>query len=175
MNQELETEISEFATLVQQHGVHSALAYLNQRTPHRYTGLFRFDGDVLRNEVLVDGNQPLLRQGDDTPLAATFCSLVGRRQAPLEILEAATDPEFSGVIDTPVVSYCGVLIRDAQGQPYGTLCHYDLQRCQERTTDQPLLEAAATLLYQQLHPGQRVRPTLEKQPLGSKTGALPTQ
>lgn len=153
MDQALESQITEFATLVQQHGVHAALAYLNRRTPHRYTGLFRFEGEVLHNEVLVDGNQPLVRQGDDMPMAATFCSLVGRQQAPLEILDAATDPQFSGLIDTPVVSYCGVLIRDAQGQPYGTLCHYDMQRCQERTTDQPLLAAAAELLYQQLHSG----------------------
>lgn len=152
MAQEMNTELSEFATLVQQHGVHAGLAYLNRRTPHRYTGLFRFDGTVLRNEVLVDGNQPQVRQGDDTPAEATFCALVGRQQAPLEILDAATDPQFGGLVDTPVMSYCGVLIRDAQGQPYGTLCHYDMQRCQERTTDQPLLTAAAALLYQQLHP-----------------------
>lgn len=152
MSQEQTQEIAEFTTLVQQHGVRKALAYLNQRTPHRYTGLFRFEGEVLHNEVLVDGNQPLVQQGDDVPLAATFCSLVGRQQVPLEILDAATDTQFGGLIDTAVVSYCGVLVRDAQGQPYGTLCHYDMQRCQERTTDQPLLEAAAALLYQQLHP-----------------------
>jgi hypothetical protein len=154
----MDNELSEFTTLVQQHGVHAALVYLNRRTPHRYTGLFRFDGTVLRNEVLVDGNQPLVRQGDDTPMAATFCSLVGRQQAPLEILDAATDPQFGGLVETPVVSYCGVLIRDAQGQPYGTLCHYDMQRCQERTTDQPLLTAAAALLYQQLHPSNTLQP-----------------
>lgn len=152
MNQEMESEINEFAALVERHGVHAALAYLNRRTPHRYTGLFRFDGEVLRNEVLVDGNQPQVRQGDDVPMAATFCSLVGRQQAPLEILDAATDTQVRGLVETPVVSYCGVLIRDAQGQPYGTLCHYDLHRCQERTTDQPLLAAAAVLLYRQLDP-----------------------
>jgi len=149
MDHAMESEITEFTTLVQQHGVHAALAYLNRRTPHRYTGLFRFEGDMLRNEALVDGNQPLVQQGDDTPLAATFCALVGRQQEPLEILDAATDPAFRGLVDTPVMSYCGVLIRDAQGQPYGTLCHYDMQRCQERTTDQPLLAAAGALLYQQ--------------------------
>jgi len=147
MEEAIARELTEFAALVQQQGVHAALAYLNRRTPHRYTGLFRFEGAVLRSEVLVDGNQPLVRR-EDVPLAATFCSLVGRQQAPLEILDVATDPQYSGLVDTPVISYCGVLIRDAQGQPYGTLCHYDLQRCQERTTDQPLLEAAAALLYQ---------------------------
>jgi hypothetical protein len=151
MEQGIARELTEFVALVQQQGVHAALAYLNRRPPHRYTGLFRFEGEVLRSEVLVDGNQPLVRRGEDVPMAATFCSLIGRQQAPLEILDVTTDPQYTGLVDTPVISYCGVLIRDAQGQPYGTLCHYDLQRCQERTTDQPLLAAAATLLYQQLH------------------------
>ncbi|RZK32592.1 MAG: hypothetical protein EOO57_14820 [Hymenobacter sp.] len=56
------SELTEFAALMQHHGVHAALAYLNRRTPHRYTGLFRFEGQVLRNEALVDGNQPLVRR-----------------------------------------------------------------------------------------------------------------
>lgn len=143
-------EIGEFTSILQQQGIHAALHYLNGRTPHRYTGIFRFDGDMLRNEALYDRYQPSLQRGEDAPMSATYCSLVGRQQAPLEITDATTDLRVRGVIITPVVSYCGVLIRTAQGQPYGTLCHYDMQRCQERTTDQPLLEAAAALLYQQL-------------------------
>ena len=145
------SEIAVFTHTLQQQGVHAALDYLNQRTPHRYTGVFRFDGEVLRNEVLFDRHQPTVRQGADAPMAATYCALVGRQQVPLQILDAAVDPR-DREIDTTVISYCGVLIRDAQGQAYGTLCHYDLQRCQQRTTDLPLLETAAQLLYQHMHP-----------------------
>ena len=145
-------EIGEFTTVLHQQGSHAALKYLNGRTPHRYTGVFRFDGDQLRSEVLYDRYEPSLIQGEDAPMEATYCSLVGRQQAPLEINDATTDLRVKDLIDTPVVSYCGVLIRDAQGTAFGTLCHYDMQRCQERTTDLPLLEAAADLLYNQLHP-----------------------
>ena len=144
-------EIAAFATLLQQQGVHAALGYLNHRTPHRYTSVFRFDGDMLRSEALFDRNKPDVRTGADAPLAATYCSLVGRTEAPVQILDTAVDPQALG-INTPVISYCGALIRDGQGKAFGTLCHYDLQRCQERTTDQPLLEAAAQLLYQRMHP-----------------------
>ncbi|MBW3130578.1 GAF domain-containing protein [Hymenobacter profundi] len=151
-------EISVFGQVMQQQGLHAALEYLNSRTPHRYTGLFRFDGEVLRNEALFDRYQPAMRRGDDVPMAVTYCSLVGRQQAPLEITDATIDSHVLGLIDTPVISYCGVLVRDAQGQPFGTLCHYDMQRCQERTTDQPLLEAAAKLLYQQLQ-ADRLQPS----------------
>lgn len=145
----MHTELSAFQDLLHRQGVHAALNYLNSRTPHRYTGIFRFDGPTLRNEALFDRNQLHVTQSEPVPLAVTYCSLVGRQQAPLQILDAATDLQAQA-IDTPVVSYCGVLIRDAQGMPYGTLCHYDLQRCQERTADLPLLEAAATLLYHSL-------------------------
>lgn len=139
-------EISRFKDLLQE-DVHAALEYLNHRTPHRYTGVFRFDGDTLRNELLFDRNQPTTRQGADVALASTYCNLVGQGEASVTILDAAKDPKAQGVV-TPVISYCGVLIRNDKGQPYGTLCHYDMQRCQERTTDLPLLEAAAPLLYQ---------------------------
>jgi hypothetical protein len=63
MEQAIARGLTEFAALVQQQGVHAALAYLNRRTPHRYTGLFRFEGALLRSEVLVDGNQPLVHRG----------------------------------------------------------------------------------------------------------------
>ncbi|MDO7850387.1 GAF domain-containing protein [Hymenobacter convexus] len=141
----MEPEIQEFSALLRAEGVHAALQYLNSRTPHRYTGVFRFDGETLRNEALFDRYEPAVQRGDDVPMAVTYCSLVGRQQAPLEIQDAATDSRAQE-ISTPVVSYCGVPIRDAKGSPVGTLCHYDMQRCQERTTDLPLLEAAADLL-----------------------------
>ncbi|AYA37177.1 hypothetical protein D3Y59_09010 [Hymenobacter oligotrophus] len=143
----MQLEVSEFAEVLRQRGLHAALEYLNNRTPHRYTGIFRFDGATLRNEALFDRYNPTLQKGGDAPMEATYCSLVGQQQQPLEINDASTDVRVKGIVETPVVSYCGVLIRDAQGQPYGTLCHYDMQRCQERSTDVPLLEAAARLFY----------------------------
>ncbi|TGD83248.1 hypothetical protein [Hymenobacter wooponensis] len=145
-------EIGEFESTLRQQGIHAALKYLNHRTPHQYTGIFRFDGDMLRNEVLFDRYNPQLLKGNDTPMVATYCSLVGRQEAPLEITDAATDTRVKGLVDTPVVSYCGVLIRDATGKAFGTLCHYDMQRCEERTTDLPLLQAAAEMLYRHLRP-----------------------
>jgi hypothetical protein len=150
----MQREIGEFEDALHRRGVQAALQYLNSRTPHRYTGIFRFDGDTLRNEALFDRYESTLTKGTDAPMEATYCSLVGRQQAALEINDATTDPRVKDIINTPVVSYCGVLIRDSEGKPFGSLCHYDMQRCQERTTDLPLLEAASRLLYQQLNKPQ---------------------
>jgi hypothetical protein len=49
--------------------------------------------------------------------------------------------------NTPAVSYCGVVIPDRQGHPVGTLCHYDTKRCQQRSSDLPLMHAAARSFY----------------------------
>ncbi|RPD44149.1 hypothetical protein DNI29_22395 [Hymenobacter sediminis] len=143
-------ELLELRVALQQ-GLPTALHYLNARTPHRYTGLWRFEGNMLRNVALYDRADPTRQRGEDAPLSATYCALVGRQQAPLAIHDATTDARAQGV-PTPVVSYCGVLVQDAQGRPFGTLCHYDLDRCQPRLSDVPLLEAAAALFYEHLHP-----------------------
>ncbi len=128
-------------------GVHGALAFLNGRTPHRFTGVYRFDGDILRNEALFDRFEPALRRGGDVPLNDTYCAIVGRSQCDLELLDARVDPRIEPKVNTPVVSYCGTLIRDAHGMPFGTLCHYDMLPCEQRTSDVPLLEAAAAILH----------------------------
>ena len=143
-------EIAAFTRMLTQRGVHAALGYLNSRTTHRYTGIFRFDGQYSRNLVLYDRYDPKVRQGQDVPLAEAFCSLVGRQEEPLQILDATLDPR-AWEVDTLVVSYCGVLIRDSQGRIFGTLCHYDLELCQALAMNLPLLEAAAQLLYEQLN------------------------
>jgi len=39
------------------------------------------------------------------------------------------------------------VIRDQHGEPYGTLCHFDMRPCDQRTSDIPLLEAATPLIY----------------------------
>jgi hypothetical protein len=146
-------EIEALTQVLTQQGVHAALGYLNSRMPHRYTGLFRFHGQYSRNVVLFDRYNPQVRQGQDVPLAEAFCSLVGRLEQPLQILDAVLDPRAQAV-NTLVVSYCGVIVRDAQGGIYGTLCHYDLELCQALAMELPLLEAAAQLLYFHLHPSE---------------------
>ncbi|MBC5992781.1 hypothetical protein [Pontibacter cellulosilyticus] len=149
--QNLKEEIEEFKAVLNSFGVHSALKFLNNRTPHRYTGLYRYDGDTLRNIALYDSYDQELQKGDDAPMNATYCSLLQKEQK-LEITDASEDIRVKNKIITPVTSYCGVLIRDSDGEPFGTLCHFDLKRCQERISDFPLLEAAASTFYQHIYP-----------------------
>lgn len=136
-----------FETVLTDAGIVAALGFLNARTPHRFTGIYRYDGDMLRNEYLYDQFHPKVMKGEDVPLAQAYCSIVAHTQAPLEVLDTATLSTSQFIAGSPVVSYCGVLIRDYQGEPFGALCHFDMKPCQVRVSDIPLLEAVAPLFF----------------------------
>lgn len=139
---DVNTSLESFKSLLKTAGLHEALRFLNSRTPHRFTGIYKFDGDTLRNIALYDDFTPNLQKGEDAPMNATYCSLVQTLEK-LEINDSQDDERVKGKINTPVISYCGVLIRDEEGKPFGTLCHFDMKRCQEPTLDFPLLQEAA--------------------------------
>lgn len=142
-------ELAEFRGALRE-GVHAALRYLNSRTPHRFTGVYRYDGEMLRNMALFDRHEPQQQRGIDIPMADAYCANVGRSREPLEFADAKGDGRFPFLSGSPVVCYSGVLISTPEGVPYGTLCHYDVQRCETRTSDIPLLQAAAPFIYEAL-------------------------
>ena len=146
---DFDSDLKEFENLLINSGIHPALGFLNRRTPHRFTGIYKYDDKTLRNIVLYDSYYPEVIKGDDAPMVATYCSLV-KTQQKLEINDAPNDNRVNGIIITPVVSYCGVLIRDSEGNSFGTLCHFDMKRCQERVSDFPLMEEVAKLLFKNL-------------------------
>ncbi|CAN5529375.1 hypothetical protein BH09GEM1_BH09GEM1_00460 [soil metagenome] len=128
-------------------GVGDVLKYVNSRTQHRFTGLYRFDGAVLRNVSLFDREQEHSRRGADSPLCETYCSIVGEMQASVVILDANTDPRAANNAGrTSVLSYCGALVRSADGTPIGTLCSFDPAPQPVMDDEIELLEATARLL-----------------------------
>ncbi|WP_026464290.1 hypothetical protein [Adhaeribacter aquaticus] len=144
-----EKEMQEFKTTLQNTGILSALGYLNQRTPHRYTGIYRYDGKNLQNLYLFDKFSPDVVKGEDVPINEAFCSMLVKEHN-LEFADVNLDERVRGKVNTTVISYCGVLIEDAAGNPFGSLCHFDMKSCQERVTDLPLLQAASSILYRQI-------------------------
>lgn len=144
--------IDEFERTLDQQGVHAALRFLNARAPHRFTGIYRYDGDVLRNVGLVDKYEPALRTGDDVKMCDAYCALVRDLKVVggLEFVDASDDPRLAHKPDSPVVSYGGVLIHDEDGAAFGTLCHFDVKRCEAPFHDVDLLQAAAPMLFARL-------------------------
>ncbi len=132
-------------------GVHEALRFLNSRASHRFTGVYRFDAPTLRNVALLDADAPSVTRGDDQPIEATYCSVVGTFERPFTTEDAGLDNRLR---DHParesVRSYCGVLLRTAAGEPFGTLCHFDLVPREVPVQEVALMEAVAPLLMRAL-------------------------
>lgn len=128
-------------------GLHEALRFLNSRTPHRFTAMYRFDSPTLQNLALVDSHAPDVRKGDDTAMDESYCSIVGATGRTFTTEDTRVDDRLREhpARDT-VVSYAGVLLRDEDGQPFGTLCHFDLVPCEVPVQEIPLLEAACPVL-----------------------------
>jgi hypothetical protein len=113
------------ADVLARNGLHAALGLLNARTPFRYTGIYRFDGDVLRNVALFDRQAPGQPRGNDAPLGETYCAITGRLNDRLIVSDGRRDPRHPWMRGNSVVSYCGVPIRAPSGASIGALCHFD--------------------------------------------------
>ena len=127
--------------------VRGAVILLNSLTPHRFTSLFRFDGDMLRNVVFFDRENPGQELVDDIPIAASYCVFVRDGQGTFTVPDAACDARVDGHPKQPVFrSYCGVPLISAQGRMFGTICHFDFEPrpADEKTIE--LLEAVAPYL-----------------------------
>ncbi len=125
-------------------GLVAALRTLNARSAHRFTAVYRVDGATLRNVALVDAEDDQVQIGEDVPLAASYCSLVTAGDRTFTTEDAREDDRLrQHPARAAVRSYCGVVLRDAEGRPVGTLCHFDLSPCDIPVSEIPLLEAMA--------------------------------
>lgn len=124
-----------------------ALKFLNARTSHRFTGVFRFDGDMLRNVALIDCWESEVISGEDVPLARAYCAHLARTGQTLEVEHGPTDARVPWMSDSTILSYCGAVISAPDGSRWGALCHFDTLRCESSGSEVPLLDAAANLIY----------------------------
>lgn len=139
--------VAELRTALEREGMRGALRYLNQRTRHRYTGIYRFDPPMLRSIMLYDRENPALQVGGDTRIEQSYCSLVRDDERTVAIADAAHDPQ---VVEHPAraryQAYCGTPLRDREGRCVGSLCHFDSRPRLVPESELPLLERAAELL-----------------------------
>jgi CheY-like chemotaxis protein len=120
-------EREEFLRVLRHAGLHAALGFVNARGEHRFTGVYRFDGDTLRSVSLFDRLNPAYRRGDDLPMAETYCSIIAVERRPFLTTDAEADPRLAHHPNRlRVRSYCGELLRNADATPFGTLCNFDL-------------------------------------------------
>jgi hypothetical protein len=146
----LADDLAAFRERLRQGGPQAAAAFLNARTAHRFTGVFRFDRSLLRHVAMFDKWHPELERGDDVPLADAYCSVMHATGEPFEMISRSEDARHAHLATSPIACYCGAPILDQDGRPWGALCHWDMEPCQTRTSDMPLLVAAAEMLAREL-------------------------
>jgi GAF domain-containing protein len=130
-------------------GIHSALAVLNGRTSHRFTGLYGLEPPMLRNLRLFDQENPELEVGADSPLRETYCSITGGTGAPFAAADTGQDERLlAHPARESTLAYCGVPLIDGSGAVLGTLCHFDL--VPRPVQEIEVLEAVAPVLLDAL-------------------------
>jgi GAF domain-containing protein len=117
----------EFLRLLHAREICQALGLLNARTRYRFTGVYRADPPLLRNECLFDRENPQLSLGGEVArLDQTYCGIVTATHAPFAAIDSRTDRRLAAhAARDSVVSYAGVPIRTADGRIFGSLCHFD--------------------------------------------------
>jgi hypothetical protein len=143
-----EAMLDKLRRVISEQGALPALRVLNSRTPHRFTGIYKYTPEILRNVYLVDAFDPSVTQGGDVANEDAYCLLL--REAPTLAFGHPGDSPCPATLKSPVVSYCGVQLLRSNGVPFGSLCHYDLARCEEPATQMALLAATAPYLVSQL-------------------------
>jgi GAF domain-containing protein len=122
----LDATVRRFAQYLEADGLHAALGYLNSRTRFRFTGAYRFAPPLLCSIGVFDRENPALILSAEVPMETTYCSIVAAERGSFVVDDSGHDPR---VVTHPsrdiYAAYCGVPLRDAAGEPFGTLCHFD--------------------------------------------------
>lgn len=129
-------------------GPGALLEYLNAGVAHRYTAVYRFDGDLLRNVLLCDKLDQI--RPDfllAVPFKHSFCQFVLRDQA-FRTEDSRQDRRLDGnPYQGVVISYHSVpLTVDERGSLWGTLSHFDMHSLALPDDEFALLQGAASLL-----------------------------
>lgn len=118
----------QFRATLTEDGLWGAMRWLNSTVPYRYSAIFAFDGDTLKNVCLIDKATPSVRQCDSQPISDSYCVYIHRAPAAFALEDAAGDVRVDGHPKQQIFqSYYGVPLFDDRGELRGTVCHFDAE------------------------------------------------
>lgn len=124
MNIDLETGLE---SVLADQGLQGGLAWLNARVSHRFTAVYRVDGEVLRIVGIVDklGKEPIPRL-HEIPLDLSLCQY-SIRDGSFVSNDTGADRRLDGNPYQDLFgSYVGISLDKTPGITGFTFCHYDL-------------------------------------------------
>lgn len=105
-----------------------ALRVLNQTTEYRFTGIYLLADRWVKSVLLFDRECPNVQIGHDILWDESYCSITATDGTQCEITNSLTDPRLAQHAAREAVQcHCGVLLRSPDGEPLGTLCHFDVR------------------------------------------------
>lgn len=141
------TAFDTFRSTVRKAGVREGLAFLLQLTDYRFIGIWRFQDGKADAAVYYDRNNPSQVRATEVPDDATYCCYVRTSRGIVMIADSMQDLRTVGhPTREAIASYCGVPVMDADGQIFGTLCHYDLAPRDPEQVDTELMIQVASFL-----------------------------
>jgi hypothetical protein len=121
------TVVTAFKNITENDGLQVAMRWLNARVPYRFTAVFAFDGDMLRNVCFVDKEHPDVTKCIDQPILDSYCTYVHRSGKLFSVERASTDGRVVGHPKRGSYQcYYGVPLFDTGGKILGTVCHFDI-------------------------------------------------
>ncbi len=118
--------VQEFKARLTNDGLWTAMKWLNQSVPYRFSAVFAFEGDSLRNVCLVDKENPNITNCSDQPISDSYCVYVYRSGVPFGVEHAMLDKRVENHPKQQTFQcYYGIPLFDADGKVLGTVCHFD--------------------------------------------------
>jgi GAF domain-containing protein len=111
---------------LQTDGLRAAMQWLNDRVPYRFTAIFAFDGDMLRNICLIDKENQDTATCSDQPITESYCMYIHRSHETFSVEETLLDGRVTlHPKRQSVQCYYGSPLFDSKGRILGTVCHFD--------------------------------------------------
>lgn len=116
----------EFKIALNAGGLWAAMRWLNDRVPYRFTAIFAFGGDTLRNICLVDKENEKITNCSDQPITESYCMYIHRSAERFSVEEASRDMRVAAHPKRRNVQcYYGIPLFGSTGEMLGTVCHFD--------------------------------------------------
>ena len=148
--------VAELRTIVGMHGLRAGLIFLNGLAGHRFSALYQFADQTLRNLYFYDRENPEIESADEIPVTASYCVFLRDTGGLFHTSDALRDDRVrSHPKREQIQAYCGVPVFDTAGTVFGSVCHFDLEPRVIADVDVDLMEAFAVLLRDD--PGVRAR------------------
>lgn len=115
-----------FKATIKADGLLAAMRWINDGAPYRFTAIFAFDGDMLRNICLVDKQNADITHCPNQPITDSYCIYIHRSGERFSVEEAMLDRRVDGHPKRRSYQcYYGIPLLGSDGKLRGTVCHFD--------------------------------------------------